>query len=89
MPLDAHRVEMTLGIEEVELLRLLYDRHAAARLSQAGIHPELSVIRQMTIVNGQCRFSICCVTPTNVEEQIHLADEANEEPPQESKNAPT
>jgi len=72
---DVQKVELTVPIDETELLRFLLDRFGADELRRAGVFPESSVIRGLDIEpGGKCSFRVCAVSvsdPTALVEQIH------------------
>jgi len=74
---EAQKVELTVPIDETELLRYLLGRYGLDTLREAGVHPESSVIRGLDIdPGGKCSFRICAVSVTDPASLIAEINEA-------------
>ena len=75
---NAQKVEITVPIDETELLRLLLARYDEGQLRRAGILPEASVIRSMSIEpDGKVNFRVTAVSitdPASLLEEIHAEE---------------
>jgi hypothetical protein len=73
--ITANRVEMTLPINEIELIKLLFSRFGKEEIANLGIHPANSVIRDLTLTptssGVRCDFRICCLSLLNVEDKLN------------------
>ena len=71
------KVEMTVIIDETELLRFLLERYNQEDLLKMGVLPETSVIRGMAVEqDGKCSFRVCALSFTNPERLVQKVEDS-------------
>lgn len=68
---SVQKVELTIPINETDLLRMLLSRYNQEELERANILPENSIIRGFTTSSdGKCEFRVCSMSLVDVEAMI-------------------
>lgn len=72
------KTELSIFIEEKELLRLLFDKYKN-QVDEAGILPESSLIRNFTVdIDGKCIFRVCAMILLDEEPKAEISVRALE-----------